>query len=237
VAPEAPVGRLVGDVGDDAAVAVDRLAVEPSAQEQPRVRAGVQAQLVAARDDQVVRHQERRGAHAGLGHAEQPAVPLGHARPEHRGVPVHALLHRHRLDDGDVGLAQEEIREDERVGGTFPEAASGFLGSVPALELGHEALDRRAGGVSEPFEEALVAGRPVDLDVAVAPVPHHRLDVSFSGSIFQFAAQRRRTHPAVSSTRPTGERSQERSMSRVAGPRCSASEMPSAARLAKTNPR
>ena len=61
--------------------------------------------------------------------------------------------------------------------------------------------------------------------------------LSFSGSAFQLAAQRCFTQPAVSSISPTGDRSQDRSISRVAEPRCSDSGIPVGLKLANTKPR
>src|SRR5204863_539719 len=91
-------------------------------------------------------------------------------------VPVHALLDARGLHDGDVGLAEEEVREDQRVGGAFHDAAARDLGAVAAIQRGHEALHGRARRVAEPLERPLVARRPVDLEVAVAPVAHHGFD-------------------------------------------------------------
>jgi hypothetical protein len=87
---------------------------------------------------------------------------------------THASVHR--LDDRDVGLAQEQVGEDERVGRALPDAPAGELGPVTPLERGREVGDHGAGGAAEPLERPLVAGGPVDLDVSAAPVTDDRLD-------------------------------------------------------------
>src|SRR5262245_59221292 len=89
---------------------------------------------------------------------------------------MHAFLAADRLDDRDVGLAEEQIRKDERVRRPFEDAPARDVGAVAPLQRRDEVRDRRPGDRAEPLERALVAWRPVDLDVAVTPVPHDRFD-------------------------------------------------------------
>ena len=136
----------------------------------------MESELVAARHRQVLRHQERSRTHSRLRHPEQAAVELRHALEKHRRVPVHALLDAHGLHDRDVGLTQEQVREDERVRGALDDPSARGLRSVPALQRRDEVGDQRSRGAAEPLEGVLVSGRPVDLDMAVAPVAHDGLD-------------------------------------------------------------
>ena len=120
-----------------------------------------------------------RGTHDdGRARAQEPAVELRHALEEHRRVPVHALLDADGLHDGHVRLAQEKVGKDERMRRPLDEALPGAPGrsGVPGRAgIGPPAVRDAA----EPLEGLLEAGRPVDLDVAIAPVAHHRLDAPF----------------------------------------------------------
>ena len=160
----------------------------------------MQAELITARHQQVLRHQERRRAHARLGHPEQAAPELRDAREKHRRVPVHALLDAHRLDDRDVGLAEKQVGEDEGVRRSLEEPPACHLRSIPPFQRRDEVGDRRSGDATQPLEGALVAGRPVDLDVAVAPVAHDRLDrplVAHDALVLRaYGAEQRAVHEA-----------------------------------------
>ena len=113
-----------------------------------------------------------------------PASAMRSSRPLSSGAPLRNIgvcqcTHAStltRLHDGDVGLAEEEVGEDEGVGGALHEAPARHLRPVAPLEGGGEVGDRGAGGAAQPLERPLVAGRPVDLDVPAAPVADHRLD-------------------------------------------------------------
>src|SRR5206468_4107872 len=87
-----------------------------------------------------------------------------------------ALLDSHRLHDGDVHLAEEQVGEDQRVRRALEDSPRGDGGAVARLERRHVASHDVGRRGSEPLEGAVVGGRPVDLGVAVAPVARHALD-------------------------------------------------------------
>src|SRR5262249_599301 len=114
--------------------------------------------------------------HAGLALAQQAAVELGRALPKDRRVPVNARLHVDGLHDRDVGLAEEQVGEDQGVGRTFEDELPGPRAAVAALHLLELAGHERVWNAAEPLEVALIARGPVDLDMAAAPVAYDGLD-------------------------------------------------------------
>src|SRR5262245_65510120 len=94
-------------------------------------------------------------------------------------MPLHTGLHTEGLEEDDVHLGQEQVRENNSVRRSVKNALASYFFAITMLEGGKVAGDFAFRRRAKPLEWLLIPRRPLDFGVSVTPIAQDALDVFF----------------------------------------------------------
>src|SRR5262245_38869050 len=94
-------------------------------------------------------------------------------------MPLHAGLYVEGLEEDDVHLGQEQVRENNGVRRSIKNALASFFFAIAMLEGGKVAGNFAFRHRAKPLEWLLVPRRTLDFGVSVTPIAQDALNVFF----------------------------------------------------------